>query len=253
MLEVRDVIVRYGALQALHGVDLTVGDGEFVAVLGRNGAGKTTLVHTIAGLLRPASGTVVQDGRRIDGRTPASVVRSGIGVVPEGRQLFGRLTVADNLRIGAYGTASRGVIGTLRAFLPRQRGVEERLDKVVELLPELSEFLGREAAKLSGGQQQMVAVGRALMADPRVLLVDELSLGLAPLVVERLLEHLRSLNAAGIGIVLIEQSIMLALQASTSAYVLEGGVVRFSGPSHELARNTEVLGAYLGVDEMTAS
>lgn len=248
MIQVDDLVVRYGKLQALHGVSLTVGDGDFVAILGRNGAGKSTLVQTVAGLLRPFTGTITHDGFRIGGRSPASIVRQGIAVVPEGRQLFAGLPVVDNLRLGSYGAVASGPMGLLKALLPRNAAVDERLDRVLTLLPELQEVLGRRAGALSGGQQQMVAVGRALMADPKVLLVDELSLGLAPLVVERLLEHLAFLNGTGIGIVLIEQNISLALAASRSAYVLEAGLVRYAGLSKELANDPAVLNAYLGVE-----
>lgn len=246
-VQVDDLVVRYGRLQALHGVSLTVDDGDFVAVLGRNGAGKSTLVQTIAGLLRPHSGTITHGGVRISGRTPATIVRQGIAVVPEGRQLFGALSVLDNLRLGSYGAVASGAFGALKALLPRSPEVDRRLDRVLDLLPELRGIVERRSGALSGGQQQMVAIGRALMADPTVLLVDELSLGLAPLVVERLLEDLVTLNATGISIVLIEQNISLALAASRSAYVLDGGLVRYAGRSEELAGDPSVLAAYLGV------
>lgn len=249
MLEVDDLVVRYGGLEALHGVSLVVEDGEFVAVLGRNGAGKTTLVNAIAGLQRAHSGTVRYRGDRIEHKTPGAIVRGGIAVVPEGRLLFGALSALDNLRLGAYGAVAKGPAGLLRSLLPQHRLVRERLDRILVLLPELEELLPRRAGALSGGQQQMVAVGRALMAEPRVLLVDELSLGLAPLVVRRLLEHLTTLNKTGIGIVLIEQNISLALAAAQRAYVLEGGLVRYGGPSAELADSPLLLGAYLGVKE----
>ncbi|GAB3036398.1 ABC transporter ATP-binding protein [Parafrigoribacterium mesophilum] len=248
MLNVENVVVRYGALEALHGVSIDVPSGEFVAILGRNGAGKSSLVGAISGMLPLSAGSVRHDGERIDGRGPTHVVRDGIAVVPEGRQLFGTLTVSDNLRLGAYGKTALGLGGFVRSLLPKQPAVEASVIRVLDLLPELKELLAREAGTLSGGQQQMVAVGRALMADPSVLLVDELSLGLAPIVVHRLLEHLESLNEKGMSIVLIEQNITLALRASRTAYVLEGGVVRFYGPSAELARDGKVLTAYLGVE-----
>lgn len=249
MLRVENLVVRYGDLQALHGVDLAIEDGGFVAVLGRNGAGKSTLVSAIAGLLAPASGRIELDGRRIDGASPAAIVRRGVAVVPEGRQLFGALSVRDNLALGSFGIAARGVRGLLRSLSPRLREVDERMARVTDLLPELTPLLGRQAGKLSGGQQQMVSIGRALMADPRLLLVDELSLGLAPLVVQRLLTHLRELNQRGIAIALVDQNIALALGAATSAYVLEGGEVRFHGTSAELRADQEVLSAALGVQE----
>lgn len=249
MLSVENVVVRYGALEALHGVSIDVSSGEFVSILGRNGAGKSSLVGAISGMLPLSGGAVRLDGSRLDGNGPTHVVRAGVAVVPEGRQLFGTLSVLDNLRLGAYGRTSLGVRGFLRALLPTQPAIEAAVVRVLDLLPELKELLTQEAGTLSGGQQQMVAVGRALMADPTVLLVDELSLGLAPLVVHRLLEYLQLLNAGGMSIVLIEQNINLALRASASAYVLEGGIVRFNGPSVELAHDGKILSAYLGVDE----
>jgi branched-chain amino acid transport system ATP-binding protein len=252
MLEVHDLVVRYGALEALHGVSLAVSDGEFVAILGRNGAGKTTLVHAIAGVVKPHSGTVSYRGRRIDHRSPGAIVRGGIAVVPEGRQLFGGLSVADNLRLGAYGSVVAGPSGLIRALLPRHATVRARMERVLELLPELAELLGRPARALSGGQQQMVAVGRALMAEPSALIVDELSLGLAPLVVRRLLGHLATLHASGITILLIEQNIALALEAAERAYVIEGGLIHYSGTSSELADSPRVLSTYLGVEEAIA-
>lgn len=249
MLHVDDLVVRYGALEALHGVSLTVDDAEFVAVLGRNGAGKSTLVGAIAGVNRPYRGTITYRGRRIDHRSPGAIVQQGIAVVPEGRQLFGELSVADNLRLGGYRAVARGLVGAARSLLPRHPVIRNRLDKVLELLPELEELLGRQAGKLSGGQQQMVAVGRALMAEPSVLIVDELSLGLAPKVVARLLHHLAALREHGIAIVLIEQNITLALRAAQRAYVMDSGVIRFSGSSSELSDSPRVLATYLGVDE----
>ena len=250
MLNVEDVVVRYGSLTALREVSLRIEDGDFVAVLGRNGAGKSTLVNAVAGLLPVSGGRILHDDERIDGARPAMVVRHGISVVPEGRQLFGALSVLDNLRLGAYGRTVRGLRGLARSMLPRQTRVEGRVEEVLSLLPELGELLGRQSGVLSGGQQQMVAIGRALMADPSVLLIDELSLGLAPLVVQRLLEHLVELNEKGIGIVLIEQNIALALRVSRRAYVLENGNVRASGPSDELADDAEILAAYLGVSDV---
>jgi len=252
MLEVNDLVVRYGPLEALHGVSLRVAEGEFVAVLGRNGAGKSTLVRAIAGVTRAHAGTVTYRGARIEHSSPGAIVRSGIAVVPEGRQLFNELSVQDNLRLGAYGAVVRGPAGLFRSLLPGHALVGDRLDRVLELLSELKPLLDRQAGKLSGGQQQMVAVGRALMAEPRVLIVDELSLGLAPLVVTRLLQHLTTLRETGIAIVLIEQSISLALATAERAYVLEGGLIHYSGTSAELSSSPRVLATYLGVEEATA-
>jgi branched-chain amino acid transport system ATP-binding protein len=215
MLEVRDLVVRYGQATALDGVSLEVGDGEMVALVGPNGAGKTTLLNTISGLLRPAGGSFRAGGRIVQ--------------VPEGRQLFGDMTVEDNLRLGAW--------------LVRDRDVA----RIYDLFPQLGEMRRRRAFTLSGGEQQMVAVGRALMGGPRLLAVDELSLGLAPMVVEGLAEHLVRLNHdTGMAVLLVEQNARLALDLCPRAYVLEAGRVAMSGASAELRRSPAVQAAYLG-------
>jgi branched-chain amino acid transport system ATP-binding protein len=217
VIEVDDLVVRYGAATALDGVSLAVAAGELVALIGPNGAGKSTLVNTLAGILRPAAGRVHVGGR--------------LAVVPEGREVFGELTVDDNLRLGGWRNGRRG----------RDTG------PIYELLPDLVRVRRQHAGLLSGGQQQMVAVGRALMARPDVLVVDELSLGLAPMVVADLVAHLRQLNAErGIAILLIEQNARLALDLCTRAYVLEAGRVTLHGPSAELAESPQVAAAYLG-------
>jgi len=219
VLEVTDLVVRYGQATALDGVSLSLEPGEMVALVGPNGAGKSTLVNTLSGIVRPAAGSV-----RLDGR---------LAQVPEGRQLFAELSVADNLRLGAW----------------RAAGGRARRDpaRVYEVLPVLRDIAGQRAGTLSGGQQQMVAVGRALMADPEVLAVDELSLGLAPIVVADLARHLRELNAErGTAVLLIEQNARLAFDLCARAYVLEAGRVTAAGPSAELAESPEVARAYLG-------
>lgn len=219
MLDVSGVVVRYGQATALDGVSLSVGRGEMVALVGPNGAGKSTLVNTLSGIVAPAAGTV-----RLDGR---------LAQVPEGRQLFAELSVADNLRLGAW----------------RVRRDRARRDpaRVYEVLPDLRAMAGQRAGTLSGGQQQMVAVGRALMADPDILAIDELSLGLGPLIVADLARHLRELNAdRGTAVLLIEQNARLAFDLCRRAYVLEAGRVTAAGPSAELAESPEVARAYLG-------
>jgi branched-chain amino acid transport system ATP-binding protein len=219
MLDVSGLVVRYGQATALDGVSLQVGRGEMVALVGPNGAGKSTLVNTLSGIVEPAAGTV-----RLDGL---------LAQVPEGRQLFAELTVADNLRLGAW-----------RARRNRARRDPAR---VFEVLPDLRPIAGRRAGTLSGGQQQMVAVGRALMADPDLLAVDELSLGLGPLIVADLARHLRELNTQrGTAVLLIEQNARLAFDLCRRAYVLETGRVTASGSSAELAESPEVARAYLG-------
>ncbi len=213
MIEVRDLVVRYGPATALDHVSLTVGEGEMVALVGPNGAGKSTVVNTLSGILTPASGTVTVRGR--------------LAHVPEGRQVFGDLTVEDNLRLGG------------RRYKERDTG------PVHAILPRLGELRHRRAGTLSGGEQQMVAVGRALMSRPDALAVDELSLGLAPLVVADLVRHLRELNETrGLAVLLIEQNARLALDLCSRAYVLEAGRIVAEGPSDELAAG--VAAAYLG-------
>ncbi|MBV8720260.1 MAG: ABC transporter ATP-binding protein [Chloroflexi bacterium] len=215
MLEVRDLVVRYGAATALDSVSLRIERGEMVALIGPNGAGKTTLLNTVCGLLAPASGSFQLDGRIVQ--------------VPEGRQLFGDMTVEDNLRLGAWRVRDRDPA------------------RVFGVFPRLSELRRRVAGTLSGGEQQMVAVGRALMADPDLLAVDELSLGLAPMVVDDLADHLLRLNQErGMAVLLVEQNARLALQLCPRAYVLEAGRIALSGASSELARSPAVQVAYLG-------
>jgi branched-chain amino acid transport system ATP-binding protein len=215
MLEVRDLVVRYGRATALDGVSLEVSLGEMVALVGPNGAGKTTLLNTISGLLAPAGGSL-----RLAGR---------VAQVPEGRQLFADMSVEDNLRLGAW------------------RVRERDPQRVYTLFPRLREMRRRLAGTLSGGEQQMVAVGRALMAQPDLLAVDELSLGLAPMVVDDLAEHLTQLShATGMAVLLVEQNARLALELCSRAYVLEAGRIVLSGKSSELASSPAVRAAYLG-------
>jgi branched-chain amino acid transport system ATP-binding protein len=215
VLEVRDLAVRYGQATALDGVSLDVARGEMVALVGPNGAGKTTLLNTVSGLLATAAGSV-----RLEGR---------VAQVPEGRQLFADMSVEDNLRLGAWTVRDRDCA------------------PIFALFPQLADMRRRLAGTLSGGEQQMVAVGRALMARPDLLAVDELSLGLAPMVVDSLAEHLRRLNReAGMAVLLVEQNARLALDLCPRAYVLEAGRIVASGPSEELARSAAVRAAYLG-------
>ena len=219
MLTVTDLVVRYGNATALDGVSLEVGRGEMVALVGPNGAGKSTLVNAVSGILRPASGSI-----RLEGR---------VAQVPEGRQLFPDLTVADNLRLGAW-------------RLGRRPGVRDPR-RIYEILPALAPIAGQKAGTLSGGQQQMVAVGRALMAAPDLLAVDELSLGLAPMVVTDLARHLHELNATrGTAVLLIEQNARLAFDLCRRAYVLESGRITAAGSSEELGRSDTIARAYLG-------
>jgi branched-chain amino acid transport system ATP-binding protein len=234
MLTVRDLRADYDGMIALDGVDLDVAEGEAVALVGSNGAGKSTVVGAIAGLNRPVSGSIVFDGTELS-RLPAHrITPLGIALVPEGRRLFGKLTVQRNLLLGAYHQRDTG----------RRR---DDLDYVLSLLPVLSQRLHDRAAALSGGQQQMVALGRALMGRPRLLMLDEPSLGIAPNVVARLMEALRAVRDRGTATVIIEQNLRLALDFASRAYVLQSGRVILDGPASELRESDDVRRAYLGI------
>jgi len=248
LLDLDHVVVRYGQAVAVDGVSLSVGEGERVALIGPNGAGKTSLLNAVCGVVRPASGRVRIEGRDLTGATPAAVVRRGVSQVPEGRHVFATLPVEANLLLGAYGRVfSLEIVSSTLRYVRSRREVRERLDRVYELLPKLHELRARPAAHTSGGEQQMVAIGRALMADPRLLAIDELSLGLAPLLVQQLAEFLLRLNdEQGVAILLVDQSAALAFSLCERAYVLETGRVVLEGPSGDLARRTEVRSAYLG-------
>jgi branched-chain amino acid transport system ATP-binding protein len=231
LLELEDVQARYGPVQALRGVSLSVGAGEVVAVLGGNGAGKTTTLRAISGLVT-TSGEVRFVGRRITRAAPERVARAGIAHVPEGRGLFHELSVYDNLRLGAY---------------LRRDGFDEDYERVRARFDWLEDRRDQQAGTLSGGEQQMLAIARALMSRPRLLLLDEPSLGLAPIVVREIFQILGELNEReGLAVLVVEQNAKLALQASSRAYVLEVGRVALEGPSAELVENESVRNAYLG-------
>jgi branched-chain amino acid transport system ATP-binding protein len=234
LLELREVDVFYGRVQALRGVSLHVQSGEVVALIGSNGAGKTTTLRAISGLVRPASGSVLLDGRPIHTLGAEIIARRGVAHAPEGRRLFSRMTVRENLEMGAFS---------------RRDGSELRSDyeRVYELFPRLRERSGQLAGSLSGGEQQMVAIGRALMARPRVLLLDEPSLGLAPILVDAIFAVIREINAGGTTILLIEQNALLALDIARRAYVLETGSIALSGHAAELRESEAVQRAYLGM------
>ena len=233
LLKVEGLTAGFGAGPVLFGVDLEMAEGELVALIGANGAGKSTLLGTLSGLVAASAGRVLFDGRDITGARPEAVVRAGIAHVPQGRRLFGNLTVERNLRLGAY--------------LRRDREVGTDIRRVVGYFPTLEDKLGREAGTLSGGEQQMVAIGRGLMARPRLLMIDELSLGLAPKVVERLIEVAREINQAGTAVLLVEQDVLVALEAADRGYVLENGRMVLGGPAAELRADPGVKKAYLGV------
>jgi branched-chain amino acid transport system ATP-binding protein len=230
---VRGLTAGFGAGPVLFGVDLDVYAGELLALIGVNGAGKSTLLGVLSGLVRPTDGTVVFDGRLITGTRPERVVKAGIAHVPQGRRLFAPMTVLQNLRLGAY--------------LRQDAEVRQDLDRVLEYFPALGDKLDRLAGNLSGGEQQMVAIGRGLMARPKLLMIDEPSLGLAPKVVESVVEVCRAINRDGVSVLLVEQDVILALEAAERGYVLENGRVVLTGTAPELARDPAVRKAYLGV------
>lgn len=233
MLTLDDLKVNYGAIAALRGISLEVETGELVALIGSNGAGKTTTLRTISGLLRPEAGHVRFQGEDLSRQPPHRIVGMGISHVPEGRQIFGTLSVRQNLQLGAVAREDRS-------------GSDDDLSRVFDLFPVLKERLRQAGGTLSGGEQQMLAIGRALMARPRLLLLDEPSLGLAPLLVERIFEAISQLKAEGTTILLVEQNARQALRIADRAYVLETGLVAMSGTAAELAANPDVERAYLG-------
>jgi branched-chain amino acid transport system ATP-binding protein len=237
LLEVTGLSARYGAVAALRDVSLEVRAGELVALIGANGAGKSTLLRAIAGLVAPAAGRVTLDGRDVTGQAPEAMIRAGVALVPERRRVFAPLTVLDNLELGGYA-------------LPRGRDFRSRLEAGVEeayrLFPVLRRRRDQLAGTLSGGEQQMLAIGRALMTRPRLLLCDEPSLGLAPLVVAEIMRLLSSLREAGTTILLVEQNARMALRSADRAYVLEVGSVVLSGAAADLLEDDQLKAAYLG-------
>jgi branched-chain amino acid transport system ATP-binding protein len=248
LLELDAVRVRYGQAVAVDGVSLDVAPRERVALIGPNGAGKTSVLNAACGVVRPASGRVRIEGEDLTGAPPGVVVRRGISQVPEGRHVFATLPVEANLMLGAYGRVFRlEIVSSTLRYLRSKREVREQLDRVYDLLPRLRELRERPAGRTSGGEQQMVAIGRALMARPRLLAIDELSLGLAPVLVQTLAEFLLRLNEEeGVAILLVDQSASLAFSLCERAYVLETGRVVLEGTSADLAGRSEVRSAYLG-------
>jgi branched-chain amino acid transport system ATP-binding protein len=248
LLELDDVTVRYGAAVAVDGVSLDVGARERVALIGPNGAGKTSVLNAACGVVRPASGRVRIEGEDVTGTTPATVVRRGISQVPEGRHVFSTLPVEANLLLGAYGRVFRlEIVSSTLRYLRSKSEVREQLERVYDLLPKLRELRERPAGRTSGGEQQMVAIGRALMARPRLLAIDELSLGLAPVLVQTLAEFLVRLNEEeDVAILLVDQSATLAFSLCHRAYVLETGRIALEGASRDIEARPEVRSAYLG-------
>ena len=235
LLEIRDLNVHYGAIHALQGIDFTVEERQIVTLIGANGAGKSTALRAISGLIRPSSGTILYQGKSIAGMPPHQIVRAGIAHSPEGRGIFANLSVFENLEMGAYIRKDRDGIARDRAH-------------ALELFPRLRERLHQNAGTLSGGEQQMLAIARALLARPKLLLLDEPSLGLAPQVVQTIFKIIREINAQGCTILLVEQNAHMALNVAHFGYVLEVGKVRFHDAASRLAQSDAVRKAYLGVE-----
>tara|TARA_B100001013_G_scaffold342706_1_gene269112 strand:- start:770 stop:1471 length:702 start_codon:yes stop_codon:yes gene_type:complete len=233
MLEIRNLHAGYGKMQVLHGIDIEIGTGEIVALLGSNGAGKSTLNNNISGLYKPTSGQIFFEGFDITGLRSEKVIDLGIIQVPEGRRIFPNMTVFENLELGGY-----------------RRGKSKRtknIEWVVGVFPRLSERFGQMAGTLSGGEQQMLAVGRAMMADPSLLILDEPSLGLSPLLVDEMFTLIKNLNESGLSIFLVEQNVMQSLEIATRAYVIENGCVVLSGDANSLINDPELKKTYLGL------
>jgi branched-chain amino acid transport system ATP-binding protein len=235
LLDIRDIHAYYGAIHALKGVSLSVGDGEIVTLLGANGAGKSTTLKTISGLLRPREGTIQFDGDDLTRRSATHIVKAGVAQSPEGRRLFGRMTVLENLEMGAFQRSDKAAIA-------------EDLARVFDLFPRLAERRSQKAGTLSGGEQQMCAMGRALLARPRLLLLDEPSMGLAPVLVERIFEVIVEINKQGTTVLLVEQNALMALEIAHRGYVLGTGKVALSDTAEALRGNEAVRRTYLGED-----
>jgi branched-chain amino acid transport system ATP-binding protein len=235
VLEVQDVHVYYGAIHALKGVSLTVGEGEIVTLIGANGAGKSTTLRAVNGLNRPRQGSIRFQGRDITNASPHAIVKGGIAQSPEGRRLFARMSVTENLEMGAFQRTDR-------------ENFKGDMDRVFELFPRLYERRTQKAGTMSGGEQQMCAIGRALMARPKLLLLDEPSMGLAPIFVEKIFEIVREINTQGTPVLLVEQNALMALDTAHRGYVMETGRIALAGSASELKANERVQKAYLGLD-----
>jgi len=233
MLKVRDLVVAYGGIEALKGISVDVPDGQIVTLIGANGAGKSTLLRTIMGLEKPRSGSVEYNEENLKGLNSQHIVTRGITLVPEGRRVFPNLTVLENLRIGAY-------------LRKDEDGILKDIQRIYELFPRLEERNWQMAGTLSGGEQQMLALGRALMCRPKLIMMDEPSLGLAPLVIKEIFNIIRRINESGTTVLLVEQNANMALKVAHHAYVLETGRIKMEGSGRELLENEEIKEAYLG-------
>lgn len=233
LVSIKNLSAGYGFVEVLRDVSIEIEAREIVAVLGSNGVGKTTLNNTLSGLIAPKTGEIIFDGNLVSGKSPSEIVEMGLIHVPEGRKLFPNLTVKDNLELGSY-----------------RRGKSERqknLDEVLAIFPKLAERIGQQAGTLSGGEQQMVAIGRGLMGNPKLLILDEPSLGLSPLLVEQMFELIKRINQQGITILLVEQNVMQSLNIASRAYVIEEGTIAISGEARALRDNAELKKSYLGL------
>jgi branched-chain amino acid transport system ATP-binding protein len=233
MLEIRDLHVTYGGIKAVKGISLDVPTGQIVTLIGANGAGKTSTLRAISGLCKNRRGTITWNGKDITGYDPVSIVKAGIVMSPEGRRIFPHLTVLENLQLGAYSRSDKD-------------GIARDMAWVMELFPRLSERRAQKGGTLSGGEQQMLAVGRALMSAPALVMLDEPSLGLAPLLVREVFDIIKAINTKGMTVLLVEQNAYAALQVAHHAYVLESGLVTLSGTGQELSADPRVRAAYLG-------
>jgi branched-chain amino acid transport system ATP-binding protein len=235
MLELRNIHTFYGNIHALQGITIAVDKGEIVTLIGANGAGKSTTLRTISGLLQPRDGDVLLDGKRINAMPPHEIVGYGICQVPEGRRIFSRMTVLENLEMGAFSRKDKSAI-------------KGDLERVFELFPRLKERISQKGGTLSGGEQQMLAIGRAMMARPKILLLDEPSMGLAPILVETIFDTIREINQQGVTVLLVEQNAVMALQVAHRGYVLETGTIVLADSAASLRQNETVQKAYLGIE-----
>ena len=233
LLEIKDLKVSYGFITALKGINISVEEGQIVTLLGSNGAGKTTTLRTISGAIKPESGSIILDGKEIAGLPTYKIAKAGVTQSPEGRLLFSELTVEENLKVGAYGVKSKAQL-------------KENFERVYKLFPILKERKSQRANTLSGGEQQMVAIGRALMSNPKILLLDEPSLGLAPLIIEEIFKAFTKIREEGTTILIVEQNALQTLKIADYAYVLELGSISLEGPASELISNKKLIDAYLG-------
>ena len=257
MLQVKEIHTYYGNIPALKGVTLSVNEGEMVALLGRNGAGKTTFLNTLSGSLKPRTGEIFFENERIDGLVPHLIARKGIAHVPEGRRVVPQLTVRENLEIGAYPSPSKRLSPSFPQLTVRENleiGAYwdwdkrmERMERVLEIFAPLRDRLNQMGATLSGGEQQMLAIGRGLMADPKCLLLDEPSLGLAPVIIEYLFEAINTINQNGVTILLVEQNAVLALELAQRAYIIQNGILVSEGSASDMENTDLIRDVYLGL------